>query len=66
MKPLLDRSGVCSKSSSATVTLFLGLGASQVSEICAAVHQRGGQVYMDGANMNAQVGCLVSTTFDEA
>jgi len=27
-----------------------------IKEICAAVHQHGGQVYMDGANMNAQVG----------
>jgi glycine dehydrogenase len=27
-----------------------------VDEICAAVHACGGQVYMDGANMNAQVG----------
>jgi glycine dehydrogenase len=25
-------------------------------EICAIVHEHGGQVYMDGANMNAQVG----------
>ncbi len=27
-----------------------------IKEICAIVHQHGGQVYMDGANMNAQVG----------
>jgi glycine cleavage system P protein (glycine dehydrogenase) len=27
-----------------------------VREICAVVHEAGGQVYMDGANMNAQVG----------
>ncbi|MGQ0626707.1 MAG: aminomethyl-transferring glycine dehydrogenase [Phycisphaerales bacterium] len=27
-----------------------------VKEICAIVHEVGGQVYMDGANMNAQVG----------
>jgi len=27
-----------------------------IQEICATVHRRGGQVYMDGANMNAQVG----------
>ena len=25
-------------------------------EVCAIVHERGGQVFMDGANMNAQVG----------
>ena len=27
-----------------------------IREICGVVHQHGGQVYMDGANMNAQVG----------
>ena len=27
-----------------------------IVEICRIIHQRGGQVYMDGANMNAQVG----------
>jgi glycine dehydrogenase len=27
-----------------------------IKEICAIVHQHGGQVYMDGANLNAQVG----------
>jgi glycine dehydrogenase len=27
-----------------------------IKEICATVHEHGGQVYMDGANMNAQVG----------
>jgi glycine cleavage system protein P-like pyridoxal-binding family len=26
-----------------------------VDEICGIIHQHGGQVYMDGANMNAQV-----------
>ena len=27
-----------------------------IRDICAIIHERGGQVYMDGANMNAQVG----------
>ena len=27
-----------------------------ITEICSVVHQHGGQVYMDGANMNAMVG----------
>ncbi len=27
-----------------------------ISEICDIIHEHGGQVYMDGANMNAQVG----------
>ncbi|MBK8098027.1 MAG: aminomethyl-transferring glycine dehydrogenase [Planctomycetes bacterium] len=29
-----------------------------IKRICAIVHEHGGQVYMDGANMNAQVGLL--------
>jgi glycine dehydrogenase len=33
-----------------------GIFEETVQEICAIVHQHGGQVYMDGANMNAQVG----------
>jgi len=33
-----------------------GIYEESVKEICATVHQYGGQVYMDGANMNAQVG----------
>jgi len=33
-----------------------GVFEEEIREICAAVHEHGGQVYMDGANMNAQVG----------
>jgi glycine dehydrogenase len=33
-----------------------GVFESEIREICDIVHKRGGQVYMDGANMNAQVG----------
>jgi hypothetical protein len=33
-----------------------GVFESSVREICRIVHEHGGQVYMDGANMNAQVG----------
>ncbi|MDX2197444.1 MAG: aminomethyl-transferring glycine dehydrogenase [Phycisphaerae bacterium] len=33
-----------------------GVFEEQVRTICALVHEHGGQVYMDGANMNAQVG----------
>jgi glycine dehydrogenase len=33
-----------------------GVFEEAVREICAIVHAHGGQVYMDGANMNAQVG----------
>ncbi len=33
-----------------------GVFESAIIEMCDIVHQNGGQVYMDGANMNAQVG----------
>ncbi len=33
-----------------------GVFESHVQEVCNIVHEHGGQVYMDGANMNAQVG----------
>ncbi|MFO7448419.1 MAG: aminomethyl-transferring glycine dehydrogenase, partial [Ignavibacteriaceae bacterium] len=33
-----------------------GVYESKIKEICKIVHDNGGQVYMDGANMNAQVG----------
>ncbi len=33
-----------------------GVFEDDIREICEIVHQHGGQVYMDGANMNAQVG----------
>jgi glycine dehydrogenase len=33
-----------------------GVFETRIREICAVVHEHGGQVYMDGANMNAQVG----------
>ena len=33
-----------------------GVFEESIIEICEIIHQNGGQVYMDGANMNAQVG----------
>jgi glycine dehydrogenase len=33
-----------------------GVFEAGIRDICAVVHEHGGQVYMDGANMNAQVG----------
>jgi len=33
-----------------------GVFEETIKEICASVHAHGGQVYMDGANLNAQVG----------
>ncbi|HVW21448.1 MAG TPA: aminomethyl-transferring glycine dehydrogenase [Opitutaceae bacterium] len=33
-----------------------GVFEDSIQQVCAIVHRHGGQVYMDGANMNAQVG----------
>lgn len=33
-----------------------GVFEETIREICEVIHQHGGQVYMDGANMNAQIG----------
>lgn len=33
-----------------------GVFEPQIKEVCDIVHKHGGQVYMDGANMNAQIG----------
>ncbi len=33
-----------------------GVFEDAIVEVCSIIHERGGQVYMDGANMNAQVG----------
>ena len=33
-----------------------GVYEEDIVEICEIIHKNGGQVYMDGANMNAQVG----------
>jgi len=39
-----------------------GVFEEEIREICAIIHERGGQVYMDGANMNAQVGLTSPAT----
>ena len=33
-----------------------GIFETEIREMCRLIHDAGGQVYMDGANMNAQVG----------
>ncbi len=33
-----------------------GVFETHIKEVCATIHEHGGKVYMDGANMNAQVG----------
>lgn len=39
-----------------------GVFEEDVKTICAVIHENGGQVYMDGANMNAQVGLTSPAT----
>ena len=39
-----------------------GVFEDAIQEICGVIHQSGGQVYMDGANMNAQVGLTSPAT----
>ncbi len=39
-----------------------GVFEESIREICSIVHEHGGQVYMDGANMNAQVGLTSPAT----
>uniref|UniRef100_UPI003B3A49DA aminomethyl-transferring glycine dehydrogenase n=1 Tax=Spirosoma sp. TaxID=1899569 RepID=UPI003B3A49DA len=39
-----------------------GVFEESIKEICEIIHQHGGQVYMDGANMNAQVGLTSPAT----
>ncbi|TDE13730.1 aminomethyl-transferring glycine dehydrogenase [Dyadobacter psychrotolerans] len=39
-----------------------GVYEESIIEICAMIHSHGGQVYMDGANMNAQVGLTSPAT----
>jgi glycine dehydrogenase len=38
-----------------------GVFEESIKEICALIHEHGGRVYMDGANMNAQVGLTFAT-----
>jgi glycine dehydrogenase len=39
-----------------------GVFEDAIRDVCAIVHEHGGQVYMDGANMNAQVGLTSPAT----
>ena len=39
-----------------------GVFEEDIRDICALVHHHGGQVYMDGANLNAQVGLTSPAT----
>ncbi len=40
-----------------------GVFEQEIKEICDIIHQHGGQVYVDGANLNAMVGCAAPGEF---
>ena len=40
-----------------------GVFEEDIREICDIIHQHGGQVYLDGANLNALVGCAAPGKF---
>jgi len=40
-----------------------GVFEESIGDICAVIHQFGGQVYLDGANLNALVGCAAPGKF---
>ena len=42
-----------------------GVFEEKIKEICEIVHSNGGQVYMDGANLNALVGIAKPGQFDQ-
>jgi glycine dehydrogenase len=42
-----------------------GFFDANIKEITALIHEHGGQVYMDGANMNAQVGFTSPETSEQ-
>ncbi len=59
---LEDLSARCAEHASQLAALMItypsthGVFEASVREVCEIVHRHGGQVYLDGANMNAQVG----------
>jgi glycine dehydrogenase len=59
---LADLEAKCAKHSSEIGAMMItypstfGVFEPQIKKVCEIVHAHGGQVYMDGANMNAQIG----------
>ena len=56
---LRSKATACKESLAALMVTYPsthGVFEEQIKEICNIVHQNGGMVYMDGANLNAQVG----------
>ena len=56
LKENLTKYGDSVNSIMVTYPSTFGVFDEDISEICGLVHERGGQVYLDGANMNAQSG----------
>ncbi|GAA3937390.1 aminomethyl-transferring glycine dehydrogenase [Actinomadura viridis] len=52
----LDRHGAALSAIMVTYPSTHGVFEETITEVCAAVHRAGGQVYVDGANLNALVG----------
>ena len=66
---LADLQAQCEKHSARLACVMItypsthGVFETQVKELCALVHQHGGRVYVDGANMNALVGVAAPGEF---
>ncbi len=66
---LIDLAEKCEQHSANLAAMMItypstyGVFDTRVKEICALVHQHGGRVYMDGANMNALVGVAAPGEF---
>jgi glycine dehydrogenase len=59
LKDLLHKANTYSKDLAALMVTYPsthGVFEPNIREICQIIHQHGGQVYLDGANLNAQVG----------
>lgn len=42
-----------------------GVFEEEIGDVCDLIHKHGGQVYLDGANMNAQVGSGLKVPFGQ-
>jgi glycine dehydrogenase len=66
---MLDLKAKCEQHSANLATVMItypsthGVFETQVKDLCALVHQHGGRVYVDGANMNALVGVAAPGEF---
>ena len=66
---MADLKAQCEKHSANLAAIMItypsthGVFETQVKELCALVHQHGGRVYVDGANMNALVGIAAPGAF---